>query len=637
MNRLRSKRPGQALVVCPNRSSLAARHLARKAALALLLASPLSLAACGGDQEETQQGQTASGAAVQGTETLEKLNVNSGDEVHTGLFDEFDPRTQGWDSEVFQDLASGQLKRVAAFFAGHAEDDPGLESLLGAGFTCPELVPAELTLMHEDQALLIQRMDAAASESERRFNGADGFLEAAKPIIATLQSDPEPHAKFKIFNVELGEMTSRTNTLLETWGPGGVHYNATWRCTWTNMGPEVAPLLESIEVLSFQVTTRKDANTPLFVDVTESVLGGNSNFASTLQTGVNYWRSRLDASVRGMTMLGHLGLALGDINGDGLDDLFLSQIGGLPNQLFLQNADGTLTDVTESSGVDYLNNTHGALFLDLDNDGDQDLVFPVETLTQEAIVFLENDGTGKFTEAAQLHGGEDSYSLAAADYDQDGDIDIYFCRYARIERGIPDPYHDANNGPPNILLRNDGDWKFTDVVPGSGLDQNNNRFSFAAAWEDYDNDGDLDLYVANDFGRNNLFRNDGNDFVDVAAEAGVEDISAGMGITWGDYDGDGWVDIYVSNMYSNAGNRVTYQRRFEDSKDSELLAIQRHAKGNTLFRNMGDGTFEDVSFECGVNMGRWAWSSRFADVDNNGLDDLLTVNGFVTNESSDDL
>ncbi len=143
--------------------------------------------------------------------------------------------------------------------------------------------------------------------------------------------------------------------------------------------------------------------------------------------------------------------------------------------------------------------------------------------------------------------------------------------------GAPLPYHDANNGFKNRLLQNNGSLQFEDVTDDVGLDTNNRRYTLSAAWDDFDNDGDQDLYVANDFGRNNLFRNDNGRFVDIAAIAGVEDISAGMSVTWGDYNSDGQMDIYVSNMFSSAGNRVTYQRQFRVADDKATLAdFQRH-------------------------------------------------------------
>src|SRR5207302_8789327 len=131
----------------------------------------------------------------------------------------------------------------------------------------------------------------------------------------------------------------------------------------------------------------------------------------------------------------------------------------------------------------------------------------------------------------------------------------------------PAPYHDARNGPPNFLFRNrldeNGDGRFEDVTAESGLHQNNNRFSFAPAWCDSNGDGWPDLYVANDFGRKNLYRNNGDGtFTDVAGEAGVEDFGAGMSVCWFDYDNDGNQDLYVADMWSPGGERVAMQESF---------------------------------------------------------------------------
>jgi hypothetical protein len=190
------------------------------------------------------------------------------------------------------------------------------------------------------------------------------------------------------------------------------------------------------------------------------------------------------------------------------------------------------------------------------------------------------------------------------------------------------------------LLRNRGDGTFEDVTETSGMMANNNRFSLAAGWADYDGDGDSDLYVANDFGRNNLYRNNGDGtFTDVAAAAGVEDMAAGMSVGWGDYDSDGQLDLYVGNMWSSAGQRVTHNPQFETVAAEESLrqSFQRHARGNTLFHNNGDGTFRDVTLDARVEMGRWAWGSDFVDLDNDGNLDLFIQNGFITGPELDDL
>ena len=126
--------------------------------------------------------------------------------------------------------------------------------------------------------------------------------------------------------------------------------------------------------------------------------------------------------------------------------------------------------------------------------------------------------------------------------------------------------------------------------------------------------------------------------MDVAAEAGVEDIASGMSVTWGDYNRDGHMDVYVSNMFSTAGNRITFQDQFKpDFSPFARASLQRLAKGNTLFANRGDGTFTDVSVDSGVTMGRWAWSSLFADLNNNGWEDLLVTNGYLSAPDTDDL
>ncbi|MCA9270272.1 MAG: VCBS repeat-containing protein, partial [Planctomycetales bacterium] len=302
--------------------------------------------------------------------------------------------------------------------------------------------------------------------------------------------------------------------------------------------------------------------------------------------------------------------------------------------------DGTVRDASAAAGVDWLDASAGALFVDLDNDGDQDLVVGAAS----GVLFHENDGAGKFALKAARSFSSMPQSLSAADYNQDGKLDIYICghtpsgqRQDEIILGLPVPFHDANNGASNALLRNDGQWAFTDVTAATGLNQNNHRFSYACAWEDYDNDGDQDLYVANDFGRNNLYRNDGGFFRDVAAAADVEDISSGMSVSWGDYNGDGWMDVYVGNMFSSAGNRITYQRQFQvDKKAGDVEQIQRMARGNSLFANSASG-FRDVSLTAHVNHGRWAWGSKFVDVNNDGREDIVVANGFVTGTRPDDL
>jgi hypothetical protein len=307
----------------------------------------------------------------------------------------------------------------------------------------------------------------------------------------------------------------------------------------------------------------------------------------------------------------------------------------------VQNPDGTVTDTAPGAGVHWLESTRAALLSDLDNDGDPDLV----AVLGSNVVIHENDGAGRFELRTVTDTPSSLFAINAVDYDGDRDLDLYLCGYTLADSAgasdvfaNPMPFHDAENGAPNFLLRNDGGWAFTDVTAGVGLDENNTRFSYASAWDDFDLDGDLDVYVANDFGRNNLYRNDGGRFRDVAAEMGVEDIGPGMSAAWGDYNNDGRPDLYVSNMFSSAGNRITHQDQFKTGLDEGVKALfQRHARGNSLFENAGPDGFIDRSVEMGVTLGRWAWGSLFADINNDGWEDIYVTNGFITADAANDL
>jgi tetratricopeptide (TPR) repeat protein len=315
--------------------------------------------------------------------------------------------------------------------------------------------------------------------------------------------------------------------------------------------------------------------------------------------------------------------------------LYLCRPGGLPNQLLLHTPEHLLRDASAAAGVDLLDYSSGALLVDLDGDLDLDLLVATGT----GLVFFVNDGAGQFTRKLLLERSL-ATSLAAADFDLDGDVDVYVCSYLSPyeENGLPVPYHDANNGEANMLLRNDGDWTFVDAAAEVGMDANNRRFSLAASWEDFDNDGDPDLYVVNDFGRNNLYRNDAGQFSDVAAELSAQDISAGMGVDWADVNHDGWMDLYVTNMHSPAGARLTSAADFRGASAAGMAQAYRdHAHGNTLLLNQAGRGFRDASESSGTNFGRWGWGAIFLDFDNDGALDLFAPNGFVSGARKQDL
>ena len=389
--------------------------------------------------------------------------------------------------------------------------------------------------------------------------------------------------------------------------------------------------------------TRSRSFFPIFMDIAPQAFAGAPSFSKQLLPGTDYWRTVLDGA-SGIDIYGHNGVSFGDIDGDGFDDLYICQPSGLPNRLYRNRGDGTFDDITESSGVGILENTACALFADIDNDGRQDLIV---VRASGPLLFL-NDGRGKFRQKPNAfqfaNQPQGTFTGAAiADYDRDGWLDIYFCLYSYYQGAdqyrYPCPYFDAENGPPNFLMRNRRDGTFADVTRESGLHMNNSRFSFCCGWGDPDNNQWPDLYVVNDFGRKNLYRNNGDGtFTDLAREAGVEDVGAGMSVSWLDYDNDGKSDLYVADMWTAAGNRVSQQEAFQRRASEEARALYRkHAMGNSILHNQGDGRFEDRSTRSGASMGRWSWSSDAWDFDHDGFPDIYIANGMVSGPSRDDL
>jgi FimV-like protein len=382
---------------------------------------------------------------------------------------------------------------------------------------------------------------------------------------------------------------------------------------------------------------------PLFRDVTAHVFAATPSFARQLLPGNPHWRARLD-SAAGIDVYGNQGIAVGDIDNDGIDEIYVCQPGGLPNRLYKIRPDGTAEDITAQAGLDILDETTSALFVDFRNSGHQDLV----VLRGSGPLLFRNQGNGTFREQPDAFHFQTTpqgsfTGMAAADYDRDGRVDLYLCCYVYFQSEdqyqYPAPYHDARNGPPNFLFRNaltEQGGAFEDVTRESGIDQNNDRFSFAPAWCDFDGDGWPDLYVANDFGRNNLYRNRHGRFTDEAAPAGVEDIGPGMSASWFDYDGDGRPDLYVSDMWTAPGQRIVRDPAFKPAAEN-AEAYHRHSKGNSLYRNKGDGTFEETGARENVEMGRWAWSSGGFDFDLDGTPEILIATGMVTNKSQSDL
>jgi FG-GAP-like repeat len=579
-----------------------------------------------------------------------------------------DPAKDGaFPSEVFADQTSAQLKALTHALEKVGEPDvAAIRALAAPDATLTALRPPSLREVHRDGALVVFR--GAAATERLAPTGPDALVAALGTWTAAYPAGSVFHAKFKTVGVTLatGSAPGQIVALVQCWGEsadhrGTIQQTSQWTISWDTIGgPQ--PLIRSISIADYEeiqplavpapTQTPEPAPEPvserLFVDAAPQVLGGTPQWRNVLTHSLDFFFARVDAAFQ--IPQGYHGVVVRDIDGDGREDLFLCQPAGLANQLFLRQPDGTLKDAGPASGLDLLDNTRAALFVDLDQDGDPDAVLTAGY----AVIVLENDGHAHFTKRAQFDLASWPMSLAAADPDLDGDLDLYLCGYTTAESvdssdllGSPDPYHDANNGARNFLVLNQGKFQFTDATDRTGLSVNNRRFSLAATWEDYDNDGDVDLYVANDFGRKNLYRNDlitpaGRQkelkFTDIAPTAGVEDLGAGMSCAWADADRDGWMDLYVANMFSSAGRRVASQPQFQAGETAENRSgFLRQARGNSLFHNRGDGTFTDEGDSSGTELGRWAWASLWTDFNNDAWPDLYVANGFFTRPDPGDL
>ena len=546
-------------------------------------------------------------------------------------------------TEKYADQIAGIFSRWSSGLLASPRDLSAIEKALASNFSGNSLTPATSRVVRPGPAIEVRQnafhretalpRDAFLQELRSTLSGFSKIL-TAEFQVTSIDASSLPAAPSS------GQLQTRIRYELVATGPHIYREQRVgyWQLTWE---PSVS---DGFKVRNWQALneTLSRSAAPTYIDIAATALGGNPSYSSQLLHGTDYWRTMLDGAC-GIDIYGHNGVSIGDIDGDGFDDLYVCQPGGLPNRLYRNRGDGTFEDITESSGVGVIENTACALFVDVDNDGRQDLIV---VRANGPMLFL-NQGGGKFRQKADAfrftNPPQGTFTGAAvADYDRDGWLDIYFCLYVYYQGTdqykYPSPYYDAENGPPNFMMRNHRDGTFRDVTAETGLHQNNTRYSFCCGWNDFNRDGWPDLYVVNDFGRKNLYRNNGDGtFTDVAPQAGVEDIGAGMSVCWFDYDNDGADDLYVADMWTAAGERISMQDAFKKSAPLQTRTLyHKHAMGNSLFRNSGVA-FQDVTSAAGVGIGRWAWSSDAWDFDHDGFLDLYVTNGMVSGPSDEDL
>jgi hypothetical protein len=322
------------------------------------------------------------------------------------------------------------------------------------------------------------------------------------------------------------------------------------------------------------------------------------------------------------------GCAFLDYDNDGWMDIYLVNSGKcdffnpdppLRNALYRNNRDGTFTDVTEKAGVAAGGYGQGVAVGDYDGDG-----FPDLYVTQyDRSILYHNNGDGTFTDVTQKAGvAAPGWASSAVwfDYDNDGRLDLFVCRFADFDRardtycGQPEKHERHYCVPrafppmPSRLFRNNGDGTFTDVSVESGIAEHRGK-AWGVVATDINNDGRMDLFVSNDTAPNFLFVNRGNGkFEEIAEPAGVAYSEAGkprsgMGLDSADFNQDGWMDLFVSNL------------------DKEIFSI---------YQNNGDETFDDKATATGIASATRlmsGWGLKFFDYDNDGNLDLFLANG----------
>ncbi|HRE09436.1 MAG TPA: FG-GAP-like repeat-containing protein [Ignavibacteria bacterium] len=285
------------------------------------------------------------------------------------------------------------------------------------------------------------------------------------------------------------------------------------------------------------------------------------------------------------------GASIGDFNNDGYPDIFIVNGGSSASQFntfYTNNGDGTFTKITTGAFVNEIGNSWGCSSVDYDKDGKLDL-YTANFNRNNFLYKGGGDGTfTKITAGAIVNDGGNSITCAWGDYDNDGWQDIFVANAS------------FSAGENNFLYRNNGDGSFTKVTTGVIVNDGGN--STGASWGDYDNDGDLDLFVTNYFTENNsLYRNEGGGtFTKITAGEIVNDGGASVGSAWGDYDNDGDLDLFVSN----------------DNDQNEFL-----------YNNNGNGTFTKITSGDIVNSGGRSNGSAWGDYDLDGDIDLYVANG----------
>lgn len=596
-----------------------------------------------GCQSEEQQFYGHSNSDARHSDSFEQLKPST--DLYTKVFDSSGQQTQ------LHERLSLRFLKMAQYIERHVRDGngkhaPSLDAeWIGAEFAGQGVGWNALKPRFEDKSTNISRWQA--SKDSPRFEGEDGFDKFVTSVFAQWSAskdfriDINPYSTRVLPESEQGSIESKM--VVEIFGntgdQQGLQATSLWTTRWVDNDIKDNLRLSAANVKAVELVTLKAPKGQMFEDCTESILSRTSLMEDQLTYGLDQWARKIP----GLDIVGHQGLAIGDVNQDGLDDLYICQPHGLPNLLLIQNPDGTVESIGPQSEVDILDDSRAALMVDIDNDGDQDIV----VTTEQSLVLMSNKGKGEFQLEHELAIGHSGHSVTAADYDQDGDLDLYICKYDSVKNyrdliTIPDAFENADSGGRNILLRNDEGWNFVDVTSQVGFRvAENSRYSRSAVWVDYDLDGDQDLYVANEWSSDQLFENDKGWFSDVAKSLNMLQPAQHRSVCTGEFNHDGKPDFFVAtDAPLMAYQALTDNKSVKDLSEQKQAIVGESQIWFSQKQKDEEGPiegFESFFLRAPIFAAQTAYSSVAADINNDGLDDVIVTNGHLTRNSSEDL
>jgi FG-GAP-like repeat len=505
-------------------------------------------------------------------------------------------------------IRSGDAKKLAAFFAPEFSGEmfAGTE---GGGVQAPTLTVQRRTMSDEGRKML----SANASEFAGMLTGLRGKFGAETEVELALTSlSPKDRAALdgawsaacalriagKLADGRVGELMAKLELKLKSVPDADAIATA-------------GGWIQSVRLAEEQFAA---AAAPLMGEI-----GG--------ERGVNRWKlhDNWTEPLDDRPVLTG-GVFVADVNNDGEDDLFVTDVSG--PALYLGLGGGRFRDAVAGSGIPAsLHGSGAAALADFDSDGHVDIILPRQ--------ILRGTGTGKFedvTSRMKFEFGHRVSGFSVADYDCDGRIDLYVSRFHGTDKSVEtrSSWIDGPGGPGNQLWRNLGDWKFEEVSDKANA-RAGKRAVFTSVWLDVNDDRWPDVYVINELGGGILLVNNGDGtFREVHLIDGDPGDFGSMGMAVGDYNNDGRVDIYTANMYSKAGRRIM-ENLPPDSYPPEVMAkMKRFVTGSELYRNDGGLKFSAAGKAARVHAVGWAYGAAFVDLDNDGFLDLYAAAGFAS-------